>query len=88
MGFTSMIWPPQYILDIIQGAANIMCCVANNISSAADVPHYKSTLPYQHKGRLKKTTKKMTLCRKGGGVRKKSNFECIIKSDILLGEGG
>ena len=30
----------------------------------------------------------MTLCKKGGGFRKNSNFECIIKSDILLGEGG
>ena len=30
----------------------------------------------------------MTLCKKGGGVRKKSNFESIIKSDILLREGG
>ena len=30
----------------------------------------------------------MTLCKKGGDVRKMSNFECIIKSDILLGEGG
>ena len=24
----------------------------------------------------------------GGGVRKNSNFECIIKSDILLAEEG
>ena len=30
----------------------------------------------------------MTLCKKGGCVRKKSNFECRNKSDILLGEGG
>ena len=30
----------------------------------------------------------MTLCKKGGGVRKKSNFESMNKSDILLEEGG
>ena len=30
----------------------------------------------------------MTLCKKGGGVRKKSNFERMNKSDILVGEGG
>ena len=35
----------------------------------------------------KKTSKWVTLCKKGGGVRKKSNFECMNKSDILLGEG-
>ena len=29
----------------------------------------------------------MTLCKKGGGVRKKSHIECINKSDISLGEG-
>ena len=30
----------------------------------------------------------MTLCKKVGGVRKKSNFECMNKSDILLGGVG
>ena len=31
----------------------------------------------------------MTLCKKGGGLRKKSNFECVNKNDILIGgEGG
>ena len=30
----------------------------------------------------------MTLCKKGGGVRKKSNFECMNKNDILLGGVG
>ena len=30
----------------------------------------------------------MKLCKKGGGVMKKSNFKCMNKIDILLGEGG
>ena len=29
----------------------------------------------------------MTLCKKGGGLRKKSNFECVNKNDILIGGG-
>ena len=33
----------------------------------------------------KKTVKLMTLSKKVGGVRKKSNFECMNKIDILLG---
>ena len=28
------------------------------------------------------------LCKKGEGVRKKSNFEFMNKNDILIGEGG
>ena len=30
----------------------------------------------------------MTLCKKGGGLRKKSNFECVNKNDILIGGEG
>ena len=30
----------------------------------------------------------MTLCKKGGRCQKNSNFGCMIKSDILVGEGG
>ena len=30
----------------------------------------------------------MTLCKKGGGLRKKSNFECVNKNDILIGGRG
>ena len=30
----------------------------------------------------------MTLCKKGGGLRKKSNFECVNKNDILIGRRG
>ena len=33
----------------------------------------------------KKSVKRMTLCKKGGGLRKKSNFECVNKNDILSG---
>ena len=38
---------------------------------------------------LKENSKKNDIVQKGGGgLRKKSSFECINKSDILLGEGG
>ena len=37
----------------------------------------------------KKNGKENDIVQKGGRCQeKKSNFECIIKSDILLGEGG
>ena len=36
----------------------------------------------------KKRQRKWHCAKRGGGGRKKSNFECIIKSDILLREGG
>ena len=44
----------------------------------------------QHKGRLqkKKSVKRVTLGKKGGGLRKKSNFECVNKNDILIGGEG
>ena len=38
---------------------------------------------------LEKTSKKNDIVQKGGEVsEKKSNFKCMNKSDILLGEGG
>ena len=41
------------------------------------------------KGRLqKKISKKNDIVLKGGGLRKKSNFECVNKNDILIGGRG
>ena len=41
------------------------------------------------KGRLKKTVKCMTLCKKGDKSEKREcTYECMNKSHILLGEGG
>ena len=43
----------------------------------------------QNKGKLqKKTAKKMTLCKKGGVSEKYQIMNVLLKSDILLGEGG
>ena len=41
-------------------------------------------------GRLQKklTAKKMTLCKKGGVSEKYQIMNVLLKSDILLGEGG
>ena len=51
----------------------------------------KKILLSQHalgKTSKKKSVKRVTLCKKGGGHRKKSNFEGVNKNDILIGGGG
>ena len=50
----------------------------------------KKIYNFNCKGRLqkKKSVKRVTLCKKGGGLRKKSNFECVNKNDILIGGRG
>ena len=35
-----------------------------------------------------KISKKNDIVQKGGGLRKKSNFECVNKNDILIGGEG
>ena len=76
---------------------NLYCSIKDCLRSIFPFPHKHFHLCIWSKAEyfiddikedFKKTEKWMTLCKKGGRCQKKSNFECVNKSDILQGEGG